>query len=146
MTTRTIFITALVLFAALPKSASAEEISADANPYSAGFMAPPTQEAGWAALPRGRPFPSLATDPRDLKLALRKNSKGELEADVGGYKSFSGWRGSVAGEDTVLHMGLEGTAYFVMRKEGSKFPLQSSDGLIGLYAEAARGLWMYQLR
>ncbi|RYZ94861.1 MAG: DUF1207 domain-containing protein, partial [Proteobacteria bacterium] len=39
-----------------------------------------------------------------------------------------------------------GTAYFVMRKEGSKFPLQSSDGLIGLYAEAARGLWMYQLR
>jgi hypothetical protein len=33
-----------------------------------------------------------------------------------------------------------------MHQEGAKFPLHSSDGLIGIYAEAIRDLWMYQLR
>jgi hypothetical protein len=116
------------------------------NPFPAGFMIPPDQPAGWSVLPPGRPFPSLPTDPRDLKLALRMNSKSELEADVGGYRSFAGWKGRVKGKETVMHFGLEGNAYFVMRKEGVKFPLNSSDGLIGLYADAVRGLWLYQVR
>lgn len=109
-------------------------------------MNPPDQPEGWVALPPGRPFPSLLSDPRDLKIGLRKNSKSELEADIGGYRSFAGWKGKVKGKDTVFHTGLEGGAYFLMRQEGSKFPLHSSDGLIGLYGEAIRGLWMYQLR
>lgn len=116
------------------------------NPFPAGFMSPPDQPPGWVALPPGRPFPSLPTDPRDLKLALRKNSKNELEADVGGYRSFAGWKGKIKERDTVLHIGLEGNAYFLLRQEGAKFPLASSDGLIGLYSEAIRGLWLYQFR
>lgn len=113
---------------------------------AAGFPTLPAQTTGWVALPAGRPFPMLPSDPRDLKIALRKNSKGEIEADVGGYRSFAGWKGEIAGQDSVIHVGLEGQAYFVMRKEGSKFPLQSSDGVIGLFGEAKRGDWMYQLR
>lgn len=116
------------------------------NPFPAGFMNPPDQPEGWVALPPGRPFPSLPSDPRDLKIGLRKNSKQELEADIGGYRSFAGWKGKVKEQDTVLHMGLEGNGYFLMRQEGSKFPLHSSDGVIGLYSEAIRGLWLYQLR
>jgi len=127
-------------------SAALVEANDLGNPFPAGFMNPPDQSEGWIALPSRRPFPSLLSDPRDLRLALRKNSKGEIEADVGAYRSFAGWKGMIAGRDTVIHTGLEGQAYFIMRKEGSKFPLQSSDGVIGLFAEAIRGMWMYQLR
>jgi hypothetical protein len=116
------------------------------NPFPAGFMSPPDQPEGWVALPPGRPFPSLLSDPRDLKLALRKNNKDEIEADVGGYRSFAGWKGRVKGKDAVVHLGLEGNGYFLMRQKGAKFPLYSTDGLIGLYAEGIRGLWLYQLR
>lgn len=116
------------------------------NPFPAGFMAPPDQPEGWVALPPGRPFPSLLSDPRDLKLALRKNSKDELEADVGGYRSFAGWKGKMKGRDTVIHLGLEGNAYFLLHQQGVKFPLFSSDGLIGVYGDAIRGLWLYQVR
>lgn len=144
MTTRTI----AALFCALAPLVShgAENLAIAPTIFPAGFTAAPSQEEGWVALPAGRPFPSLVPDVRDLKLGLRKNNKNELEADVGGYRSFAGWRGSVLGEDSILHVGLEGNAYFQMKKEGSKFPLQSSDGLIGLYGEAIRGAWMYQLR
>jgi hypothetical protein len=116
------------------------------NPYPPGFVIPPDQPEGWVALPPGRPFPALPTDPRDLKIGLRKNTKNELEADIGGYRSFAGWKGDVKGEPTVFHTGLEGNAYFLMRQEGPKFPLHSSDGMIGLFGEAIRGLWMAQLR
>ncbi len=124
----------------------AEENADLFSPFPAGFMSPPDQGEGWVALPPGRPFPSLLTDPRDLKLALRKNSKGEIEADVGGYRSFAGWKGQIAGRSTVLHTGLEGNGYFQLKQEGSKFPLHSSDGLIGVYGEAIRGLSLYQVR
>lgn len=102
--------------------------------------------AGWSALPRSRPFGILPSDPRDIRLGLRKNNHAELEADVGGYRSLVGWREQDAETPWIAHAGIEGAAYFQMRQEGSKFPLQSSDGLIGLYAEAARGPWAYQLR
>lgn len=97
---------------------------------------------GWTALPAGRPFGLLPSDPRDLKLALRHNNKKELEADVGGYRSIAGW----TGDGVIFHTGIEGGAYFLMRKEGTKFPLHSSDGLIGIYAEASRQDWAYQFR
>ncbi|HEY8279759.1 MAG TPA: hypothetical protein VIH99_09060 [Bdellovibrionota bacterium] len=121
-------------------------ISRSETTYGEGFPPPPEQSDGWVALPHSRPFPSLLSDPRDLRLGLRKNNKEELEADVGGYRSLAGWKGDCHGESLVFHTGIEGNGYFVMRQEGSRFPLLSSDGLIGLYGEAARGLWMYQLR
>lgn len=116
------------------------------SPTAPGFNAAPDQPSGWMALPPGRPFPSLLPDPRDLKLALRKNSKNELEADVGGYRSFAGWKGMVGEKESIIHIGLEGAAYFLLRQEGPKFPLHSSDGVIGVYGEAVRGNWLYQLR
>jgi len=116
------------------------------NPFPPGFILAPDQPFGWQALPSGRPFPSLLSDPRDLKLALRKNSKNELEADVGGYRSFAGWKGLVGEKETIIHMGLEGAAFFLLKQEGPKFPLHSSDGVIGVYGEAIRGDWFYQLR
>jgi len=127
----------------------------EASVYPAGFVfveelqgsdQHEAQPDGWQALPRGRAFPVLPSDPRDLKLGLRKNNKDELEADVGGYRSLAGWKGDWWGESAIFHTGIEGNGYFQMRQQGSKFPLQSSDGLVGVYGEAARGLWMYQLR
>lgn len=143
------FFCALIL--ALPtiaRGGAAEEdpLATLMSPFPAGFMTPPDQPLGWVALPPGRPFPSLPPDIRDLKLGLRKNNKNELEADVGGYRSFAGWKGNVSGRDTVLHLGLEGQAYFTLHREGQKFPLHSSDGVIGLFGEAIRGLWLYQAR
>jgi len=114
----------------------------DLDESSSAFPPLPEMPEGWSALPRGRPFPVLPSDPRDLKLGLRKNNKGELEADVGGYRSVAGWRSG----DLSLHTGIEGNGYFQMRQDGSKFPLASSDGLVGIYGEAARGPWAYQLR
>lgn len=128
--------------AAEPIPVSQESMS----PFPAGFMTPPNQPEGSVALPQGRPFPSLPSDPRDLKIALVKNSKKEIEASVGGYRSLVGWKGEIKGRSTVIHAGIEGDGFFLMRQEGSKFPLHSSDGLIGLYAEAIRGLTMYQMR
>jgi hypothetical protein len=97
---------------------------------------------GWSFAPHGRPFGILPSDPRDLHLGLRKNNKSELEADVGGYRSLAGWRRG----DTLFHAGIEGGAFFQLRQEGSRFPLASSDGLLGVYGEAARGDDAYQLR
>lgn len=116
--------------------------SANGEETSPGFPKPPEQEEGWVALPAGRPFGVLPSDPRDLRLGLRANNKSEFEADVAGYKSFAGWKG----DGWIFHTGLEGAAFFLMRKEGSAFPLHSSDGLIGCFGEAARGDWAYQLR
>lgn len=136
-----------LLFPHISQSAETLAFNQDIfSPFPAGFMTPPDQPEGIVALPPGRPFPTLPTDPRDLKIALLKNNKGEIEASVGGYRSLVGWKGSIKERSTVIHGGIEGDGYFLMRKEGSKFPLHSSDGLIGLYAEAIRGMWMYQLR
>lgn len=97
---------------------------------------------GWTAIPSGRPFGVLPSDPRDLKLGLRGNNKSEMEGDVGGYRSLVGW----CDDERRFAAGIEGAAFFQMRKEGSKFPLHSSDGLFGLYGETASGPWAWQLR
>lgn len=132
----------LLIFALLPAVARSETTITEAP----GAAPLPEQPEGWSFLPRARPFGILPSDPRDLHLGLRKNNKSELEADVAGYRSLAGWRGDVAGEDTVFHAGIEGAAYFQMTQQGSKFPLDSSDGLVGIYGEAARGPWAYQAR
>ncbi len=114
--------------------------------YPDGFPADPDQPYGSRWLPPGRPFPSVPVDPRDLKIGFRKTNGSSLEADVGGYRSVFGWKGDVSGKDMVLHAGIEGGAYFTMRKEGARFPLESSDGLFGVYVEAVRDSWFYQFR
>ncbi len=116
------------------------------SPYPKGFPADPDQPLGSRWLPPGRPFPSIPVDMRDLKISLRKTNRSEIEADVGGHRSVYGWKGNLLGHDIILHVGLEGNAYFTMRKEGLRFPLQSSDGLFGAYIEAARNSWFFQLR
>lgn len=116
------------------------------SPYPKGFPADPDQPVGSRWLPPGRPFPSIPVDMRDLKIGFRKTNRSEIEADVGGYRTVYGWKGDVSGHDMILHVGIEGNAYFTMRKEGSRFPLQSSDGLFGVYIEAVRNSWFYQLR
>lgn len=97
---------------------------------------------GWNALPRGRAFGILPSDPRDLKLGFRINNKSEIEGDVGGYRSVAGWKG----DGLEFHTGIEGAAFFQMKKAGTSFPLHSSDGLFGIFAEAARDGWAYQFR
>jgi len=111
-----------------------------------GFPALPEMQAGWSFLPQGRPFGILPSDPRDIHLGLFKNNKSELEADLGGYRSVVGWRGEVDGRPFSFQAGIEGAAYFQMVQQGSKFPLDSSDGLLGIYGEASSGPWAYQLR
>lgn len=116
------------------------------SPYPPGFPADPDQPVGGKWLPPGRPFPSVPVDMRDLKIGFRKTDESKIEADVGGYRSVYGWKGDVSGHDMVLHAGIEGNAYFTMRKEGSRFPLESSDGMFGVFIEAVRNKWFYQLR
>jgi len=104
------------------------------------------QKTGWETLPRNRPFPILVADPREIRTALRKNSKDEIEADVGTYRSFVGWKGSVLKRESIVHFGLEGNGFFIMHHADARFPLVSSDGLIGLYLEAASDEWALQTR
>jgi hypothetical protein len=96
-------------------------------------------------LPSSRPFPPIPSDLRDLKTALRKTDAATWEAEVGSYRSFYGW--SIGQENPfLLHTGIEGNGYFTMRKSESKFPLESSDGLVGVYVEGSQGNWAHQLR
>lgn len=96
-------------------------------------------------LPSSRPFLPIPSDLRDLKTALRKTDANTWEAEVGSYRSIYGWK---MGEENpvLLHTGIEGNGYFTMRKTQSKFPLESSDGLIGVYVEGSHGAWAHQLR
>src|SRR5690606_15226269 len=68
---------------------------------------------------------------------------GKLYAIVGNYFSLfsrespSGWR---------THMGLEGRGFFTMRSESSRFPLETVDGMVGVYLEGARNAFQWQFR
>ena len=107
---------------------------------------PQVRPAEWEVLPFGRPFPTLPTDPRDLKIGIRRNTLRQIEADIGGYRSLAGYTHNVRGETLALHIGVEGNAYFVLTQEGQKFPLNSSDGLLGIYGDAAWKDWQAQVR
>lgn len=141
---KTCLLTLLLLasFPLISRSETKDQSRSETDPNARTFPAVPEIPDGWSALPRGRPFPVLPSDPRDLKLGLRKNNHGELEADVGGYRSLVGYKS----DGFTSHFGIEGAGYFQMRQEGAKFPLASSDGLIGIYAETTRGPWAYQFR
>jgi hypothetical protein len=63
---------------------------------------------------------------------------------VGSYLSLF----SVADSDALwtMHFGLEGRGLFAMRQQGGRFPLETVDGTLGLYAEAASAAWRFQFR
>lgn len=110
-----------------------------------GIAAEMQTVAGQGLLPASRPFPPLPSDSRDLKTALRKTDADTWEAEVGSYRSIYGW--TLGGDPaSVIHAGIEGNAYFTMQKQGSRFPLESSDGLVGVYLEAKQGASAIQLR
>ena len=112
----------------------------------AAFHEAEAQQEGWEILPHNRPFPLVVADTREIRTALRPNSRNELEAEVGSYRSFMGWKGNFHDEAIVTHFGLEGNGYYIMRHQGSRFPLVSTDGLIGLYFEAAQKNAAVQVR
>lgn len=96
-------------------------------------------------LPRGRPFKPTFADPREIRMALGIAADGRLNAFVGNYFSVVGWDDGESGK-TAIHLGIEGAGYFTMHSAGGRFPLETADGLVGLYADASHGEWRYQLR
>lgn len=102
-------------------------------------------EVGIELLPSGRPFRPTFADPREIRMALGFEGDSHMHASVGNYFSILGFQPK---EDPSwrVHFGLEGAGYFTMRSEGSRFPLETTDGLIGIYVEGDSGPWQVQLR
>ncbi|MCB0419146.1 MAG: DUF1207 domain-containing protein [Bdellovibrionaceae bacterium] len=96
-------------------------------------------------LPQSRFFPLTFADPREIRMALLFDQQNRVNAYVGNY--FSLISGTGAEEDSLAWVfGLEGAGYFAMRQSGATFPLEHTDGLIGVYAEVTQGPWRGQLR
>jgi len=93
-------------------------------------------------LPKGRPFRLTTADPREIQMSLAFHSHERLDAAIGNYFSLIGF-----GEKTWrIHGGFEGAGYFTMRQKQKRFPLETTDGLIGVYMEGNLGRWQNQLR
>lgn len=103
-------------------------------------------ESSFELLPKGRPFRPTFADPREIRMALAVASDSRLTAAIGNYFSLLAYRPDDDDPTWRFHLGLEGAGYFTMRQADSRFPLETTDGLIGLYAEGARGPWQAQLR
>lgn len=111
------------------------------------LCAPARAEWDLTLLPKGRPFRLTFADPRELRMSISFESESRVWATVGNYFSLAEFRPHI--EDTDgwwFHLGFEGAGYFSMRREDSRFPLETVDGLVGLYVDGARGPWQTQLR
>lgn len=95
-------------------------------------------------LPRGRPFRLTFADPREIRMVLLFEGDSRLHAMVGNYFSIFALRPTDASWD--FHVGLEGAGFFSLRQAQQRFPLESTDGLLGAYAEAKQKAWAVQLR
>ncbi len=102
-------------------------------------------EVGIELLPSGRPFRPTFADPREIRLALGFEGDSHMHASVGNYFSILGFQ-PVHDPNWRIHFGLEGAGYFTMRSEGSRFPLETTDGLIGIYIEGDSGPFQTQFR
>jgi hypothetical protein len=102
-------------------------------------------EVGIELLPSGRAFRPTFADPREIRMALGFEGDSHLHASVGNYFSLLGFQ-PVESPTWRIHFGLEGAGYFTMRSEGSRFPLETTDGLIGIYIEGDSGPWQAQFR
>lgn len=104
---------------------------------------------GLELLPKGRPFRLTFSDPRELRMGLSFQGNSQINAAIGNYFSLFGIRSSETEPErvpSVFHMGLEGAGYFTMRQAEKRFPLETADGLIGVYFEGTSGPWQGQLR
>jgi hypothetical protein len=98
----------------------------------------------WTLVPQGRLFPITFADPREIRTMVAFTDTGKIQTSVGSYLSLF----SVNDEDETwkFHFGLEGRGYLTMRQQGGRFPLETVDGTIGLYAEYAHDEFQYQFR
>ncbi|MBI3294706.1 MAG: DUF1207 domain-containing protein [Deltaproteobacteria bacterium] len=96
-------------------------------------------------VPRGRPFQLTFADPREIKMALSFEGDSRINAMIGNYFSLFGLQ-SASNPDNSIHVGLEGAGYFSMVEAERRFPLETSDGLIGTYIEGRVDNWQWQFR
>jgi hypothetical protein len=85
-------------------------------------------------------FPRGLPDPRDLRTRIALGENGHWWAQVA--MAFS----LVGSDSGAWAFGLEGGGLFVMHQAGSRFPLETVDGTVGLFGEHADGPWRYQVR
>ncbi len=102
----------------------------------------PSNEAEWSLIPKGRAARLAIADPREIGMGLQFGASQHIDAMIGNYFSLL----SYGNEDAKWFLGLEGAGYFSMRQQGAKFPLEHTDGLLGLYVEGAHGPWQFQVR
>lgn len=95
-------------------------------------------------VPRGRPFRMTFADPREIKMALSFEGDSKMNAMIGNYFSLFGLESD--DQKSVLHLGLEGAGFFGLRQADRRFPLESSDGLIGAYIEGSVDRVQWQVR
>lgn len=100
-------------------------------------------EIEWEVLPKGRPFRLTFADPREIRMGLNIAGGSRIQAAVGNYFSLLAMR---VDEREFWHFGIEGAGYFGMRQAEGRFPLETTDGLIGLYLEGKRESLEWQLR
>ncbi len=104
-------------------------------------------------IPKGRRFPLTFADPREIRMAMLFDGANRIRAVVGNYFNLLGvdvssaTEGLVDPQDEKLFVGIEGSGNFSLRQGPSgAFPLETMDGLFGLYCEMNRAEWHYQLR
>lgn len=104
---------------------------------------------GLELLPKGRPFRLTFVDPREIRMGINFQGNSVINATVGNYFSILGLKPTDSGPgepEKVFHFGLEGAGYFTMKQAEKRFPLETADGLLGVYFEGAYGEWLSQLR
>lgn len=102
-------------------------------------------DTGLQLLPEGRRFRPTFVDPFEIRMALRFEGDQGIAANVGNYFSILGFR-PLDGDGWAIDFGIEGGGYFTMRAEGSRFPLETADGTIGIYLEGSRDALQWQVR
>ena len=103
-------------------------------------------EISW--VPKGRRFPLTFGDPKEIRMAMLFDGSARIRAAVGNYFNLMGIDvSSESAKAAQLFMGIEGSGTFSLRQGPSgTFPLETMDGLFGLYFEMDQGPMQYQLR
>jgi len=79
-------------------------------------------------------------------MALTYAGDSRITAAVGNYFSILSVSPSEEEPTWRIHFGVEGAGFFGLRREEERFPLETADGLIGLYLEGNTGVWQGQMR
>lgn len=96
-------------------------------------------------LPEGRLFTPTFSDPREISMSLIYQADSKIAAHIGNYISLL----SLEGNDESIwkfHFGLEGAGFFSLKRSGGRFPLETTDGMIGTYFEGKKEAIQFQLR